>query len=379
MRIAAVEPLPVGRFLLVRVHTDEGVTGIGEAGAWGLYDAAAAMIRTIGVHLVGEDPFRIEHHWQYARRQSHYRGSALMAAISAIDIALWDLKGRALGLPIWQLLSGGVRHMARAYRHVMAGTKKALVAGVREAKDAGYTAVGHLTPFLDEAREAPFMATHAGRIAEAAETVSAYREAAGRDVDLCIELHRRMSVPESLVLLRELEACRPMFVEDPIRPDNLDAMAALAAASPVPIATGERLTSPEEFAMLLDRGACHYLRPSPGLVGGITGAMKVAALAEAKGLPIVPHNPFGPVMTAACVQIAASAPNVAIVEYSGKEHNGPRRSIVAEPIAVRDGFLVVPDGPGLGVELVQDPAAAWPPEPRAFVTRLHVDGSVVDQ
>lgn len=369
----------IGRFLLVRVTTDGGVTGIGEAGCWGAYEAVEAMLHKLADYYVGQDPMRIEHHWQYVRRQSHYRGSVVMAALSAMDIALWDIRGRALDQPVWRLLSGGVRHRIRVYRHVMSPTKAGLEDGVRECRGAGYTAVGHLTPFLDSDRDKPFAGTSTAVLDDAVATIATYRNVAGPQMDLCIELHRRLSVPDAIRFAREIETFRPMFIEDPIRPDNMDAMAEVAARSPVPVATGERMTSPEEFAMLIERRACHYLRPSPGLCGGITGTMKIAALAEANGLQIVPHNPFSPVMTAVCAQISASVANLALQEYSGREDTGPRRDMVKAPLKVEGGYLEVPEGAGLGIELVDDPAAVWPFEPRRFVTRLHVDGSVVDQ
>jgi galactonate dehydratase len=363
---------------MLRVHTDAGMCGIGEAGVWGAYEAVEGMILKIAQHLVGQDPQRIEHHWHYIRRQSHYRGSVLMGALSAIDIALWDIKGRLTGLPVWQLVSGRVRDRVRVYTHVMAPTKEALIDGVGRAVEAGYTAVGHLTPFLDDPREHPSDHTPTRRLDEAVRTVARYREAAGATTDLCLELHRRLSPPEALALARALEPFRPMFLEDPVRPDNFDATADITARSPVPIATGERLTSPEEFAMLLDRRGCHYLRPSPGLCGGITGTLKIAALAEAHGLPIVPHNPFGPVMTAACAQIAAAVPGVALLEHTGREAGGPAERLVDRVLPIEAGYLAIPEAPGLGIDLVADPADAWPVEPRPFVTRLHEDGSVVD-
>ena len=379
LRVTAVEPLFVGRFLLVRVRTDAGITGIGEAGAWGFYEASAAAIRKIADYLVGQDPLRIEHHWQYVSRFSHYRGAVIMSAISAIDIALWDILGKALDAPIHQLLGGHVRTRARVYTHVMSPTKAALIEGVRRARRDGFTAVGHLTPFLDEPREAPFFQTHAGKIADAVRTVAAYREAAGEEVDLCIELHRRLSPAEALVLARALEPYRPMFLEDPVTPDNFDTMAEVAAKSPLPIATGERLHNLQEFEMLLKRGGCHYIRPSVGLAGGITGVRKIAALAEAHNVGVVPHNPFSPVLTAASLQIAAACPNFVIQELPNGEEEGPKRAIVREPLRCEGGFLTLPGGPGLGIELVDDPAAAWPPVPRPIRTRLNRDGAVVDQ
>lgn len=379
LRITSIEPLFVGRFLLVRVRTDAGLTGIGEAGAWGFYEASASAIRKIADYLVGQDPLRIEHHWQYVSRFSHYRGAVIMSAISAIDIALWDILGKYLGVPIHQLLGGKVRDRARVYTHVMRPTKEELIDGVRKAREDGFTAVGHLTPFLDEPRETPFFQTHSGKVDDAVRTVEAYRKAAGDEMDLCIELHRRLSPAEALVLARALEPMRPMFLEDPVTPDNLDTMAEVAAHSPLPIATGERLHNVQEFEMLLKRRACHYIRPSIGLAGGISHVRKICALAEAHNVGVVPHNPFSPVLTAASLHIAATCPNFVIQEYPPGESEGPKRDIVRAPLQLEDGFLVIPDGPGLGIELVDDPEAAWPQVVRPIRTRLNRDGGVVDQ
>ncbi|MBR97193.1 MAG: galactonate dehydratase [Dehalococcoidia bacterium] len=379
MKITKVESLPVDRFLFVRIHTDEGVVGYGESGAWGFLEPSASAIDKFGRYLIGQNPLTIEHHWQYMYRFSHFRGAAIMGALSAIDIALWDIMGKYFGVPVHQLLGGKTRERARVYYHVFGSTKEELVHGVREAKEEGFTAVGHLTPFLDEDREVPYFKTHASKIRDAIDTVGMYRDAVGDSVDLCIEIHRRLTPAEAVVLARGIEDFHPYFYEDPILPENFDAMGLVANNISVPIATGERLHSIHEFQMLLSRGAVQYVRPDVCLAGGITHTKKIAAIAEANYVEVVPHNPLGPVSTAACLQIAASIPNFAIQEYPLGELEPPKSEIVNKPLELEEGFLVIPDAPGIGIEIVEGAEEMFPARKREVNTRLHKDGSVFDQ
>ena len=380
MKITAVEVVPVDRYLFTRVHTDVGITGFGESGAWGFLEASAAAMEKFGRYLVGKDPLRIEHHWQNMYRTSHFRGAAIMGALSALDIALWDIAGKHFGVPVYQLMGGKVRDKARVYCHVYGDTRDKLVQGVRDAREAGFTAVGHLTPFLDEAKGVPFFKTHAEKMGDAIEAVAAYREAAGTGVDLCIEIHRQLTPTESITLARGIEKFHPLFYEDPILPDNFDAMALVAQNVSIPIATGERIHTIHEFAMLLARGAVQYIRPDVCLAGGLTHSKKIAAVAEAHYVGVVPHNPLSPISTAACLQLAASIPNFTIQEYPIGELEPPKSEIVKKPLEQKDGFLMIPDGPGIGVELADDAETRFPPIAYGEIgARLNVDGSVMDQ
>ena len=379
MKITKVEALSVDRFLFVKVHTDAGITGIGESGSWGFLEASKAAIEKFGRYLVGEDPLRIEHHWQYMYRFAHFRGAAIMGALSAIDIALWDIAGKHFDVPAYQLMGGAVRDKARVYYHVLGDTREKLVEGVKAAREDGFTAVGHLTPFLDEDRSIPYFKTHVDKIEDAIDAVRQYREAAGDKVDICVEIHRQLTPAEAIVLAKGIEQYHPMFYEDPTLPDNLDAMALIASKISIPIATGERIHSIHEFQMLLQRNAVQYVRPDVCMAGGLTHSKKIAALAESQYVGVIPHNPLGPVSTAACLQLAACIPNFAIQEYPLGEHEPPKSEIVKTPLQVEDGFLLIPDGPGIGIELADDALERFPETPREVETRLHVDGSVVDQ
>jgi galactonate dehydratase len=379
MKITAIETIPVDRYLFVQVHTDAGITGLGESGTWGYLEASAAVVETFKRYLIGQDPLRIEHHWQYLYRWSHFRGAAIMGALSAIDIALWDIAGKHFGCPAYQLLGGKTRDKARVYYHVFGQTREELVQGCIDAKAQGFTAVGHLTPFTDDPRETPYFKTHAQKMGDAIETVRQYREAVGDEVDLCIEIHRQLTPAEAVVLARGIEPYHPYFYEDPTLPDNFDDMALIAQHISIPIATGERIHTIFEFEMLLARGAVQYVRPDVCMCGGLTGAKKIAALAEARHVGVVPHNPLGPVSTAACIQLAACIPNFALQEYPLGEDRAPKNEMVKMTVQREGGYLIIPETPGIGIELAEDAAERHPYRPRQVLTRLHADGSVVDQ
>jgi L-alanine-DL-glutamate epimerase and related enzymes of enolase superfamily len=320
-----------------------------------------------------------------------------MGALSAIDIALWDIAGKHFNAPVYQLLGGKCRDKARVYYHVGGKTTKELVANCIDAKKKGFTAIGHLTPFLDEPRSTPWFETHVQHVERAIDRVRQYREAVGDEVDLCIEIHRQMKPADAVVLARGIEKYHPYFFEDPTTPDNFDAMAAIADKIHIPIATGERFHTPQEFELLLRRNAVAYVRPDVCMCGGITGAKKIAALAEANEVMVVPHNPLSPVSTAACTQIAACIPNFAMQEFPGDdrgaaterfvdgkvgdEHNAKfqQGKVVKETIKCENGFLIIPDKPGIGVELAEGVAEEYPYDRRPIETRLHADGSVIDQ
>ena len=214
---------------------------------------------------------------------------------------------------------------------------------------------------------------------DAIDTVAAYREAVGDDVDLCIEIHRRLEPAEAIVLGRGIEPYRPFFFEDPIRPDNFDAMAEVAQKINIPIATGERIHTIFEFQMLLSRNAVQYVRPDVCMCGGISHAKKIAALAEAHHVGVVPHNPLSPVSTAACIQLAACIPNFALQEFPKGEDRPPKSEIVQQTLTVEDGYIIIPDAPGIGIELTEDAMERFPFRGQDRVTRLNADGSVMDQ
>ncbi len=386
MRIESVTPIFVDRYLFVEIKTDTGIVGLGESGAWAFQEGTAATVTRFAEYLVGQDPLKIEHHWQYLYRWTHFRGSVIMGALSAIDIALWDIAGKHFDAPVHALLGGKVRDRARVYYHVFGETTDELCTGIADARKQGYTAVGHLTPFVDAPRNDTYFETHVRKIETAAAAVARYREVAGSDVDLCIEIHRRLAPFEAVQLGLAIQAYSPLFLEDPVLPDNLDEMSYVASKINIPIATGERYTSHWEFQMLLARRGAQMVRPDVCLVGGITGARKIAALAEASHVGVVPHNPLSPVSTAACLQIAATAPNFVLQELpnntwgsAGDPRPDPVTLVSGAAVHDGDGFVPISDEPGIGVALRPDAVDRYPYRKREIVTRLHVDGSVVDQ
>lgn len=387
MKITRIESIHAGQFLFVRIHTDAGIHGVGEGGVWGHIEAAKVAVDKFATYLVGKDPFPIEHHWNVMHRFAYFQGHAINAAISAIDIALWDIKGKALGVPVFELLGGKMRDSVRVYGHVYEKNIDRVIAELKRKKELGYTAVGHINPFLDEGEDQVYFKSHIAKMRDAIENVRRMREAAGEDMDLCIEIHRRLTPAEAIVLAEGIEQYHPMFIEDPMRFEDADAMARIADKIRIPIATGERFSTIYEFQALLTRKAVEYVRVDVALCGGITGAKKVAAIAEAHNVMVVPHNPLSPVGLAACLQIDASIPNFAIQEYStGFEANSMVSSErhlgydivdeVPEPVA---GFVKIPDRPGIGVDLVADPVAVRPAHSKPVSMRMHRDGSPVDQ
>lgn len=386
MRIERVEPIFVDQFLFVVITTDCGLAGVGESGAWAFHDATAAAIATFAEYLIGKDPLRIEHHWQYMYRCSHFRGSVIMGALSAIDIALWDIAGKHYGAPVHDLWGGKLRTKARAYACLYGDTKERLFEDLKAAKEHGFTAVGHLIPFLDAPRDMPYFEAHARRLTDAIEVVRSCREIAGRDMDLCIELHRRLAPREAVQFARASEPYHPLFLEDPVTPDNFDEMGHVAEKIAIPIATGERMTSLWEFQMLASRHAAQIFRPDICMCGGISGARKISALAEASHIGVAPHNPLSAVSTAACLQIAAISPTFVIQELPGhlwrdSSVENPAVGMLQDGATSLDemGFLLIGDAPGIGVTLRPDAAERFPRRRRTIKTRLHIDGSVVDQ
>lgn len=385
MKIAKVEAIRADRYCYARVTTDNGLTGIGESGAFGALEASAAQIENFATFLVGKDPLQIEHLWQAMFRGFFFRGSAVMGAISAIDVALWDIAGKYYGVPIYKLLGGKCRDKVRVYAHVFAKNDQELVANCKKRKEQGFTAVGHLSPFLDEPATMPYEKTHVENMDESIRRVHLMREAVGDNVDLCIELHRRSLPAEATVLIHEIEDVHPLFVEDPIPPGNNEAMAGVVAKSNIPVATGERLHTIFEFQDLLDKKATDYVRVSLSTVGGITGARKIACLAETKMCPIVPHNPLSPVCTAAEMQFCMSIDNLLICEYP--DPDGPlmgdqshtKAELVTNHFKAEDGYVTVPDTPGLGLDLVPDVAEKFPSVVFPVLCRLNGDGSIRDQ
>lgn len=381
MKITDVKLVFAKHYLFVQIYTDEGIVGLGEGGNWGYLGATAAAVEKFIPYLIGRDPFRIEDFNQNFYRSVYFRGSVIMSAISALDIALWDIKGKKLGVPVYELLGGRVRDKIRVYASPMskAMDPESLTKSYQELKDQGFTAakifVNGPIRSTNDGRDEFF----SGRVEDELEKVRICREAVGNDFDFILEVHRGMTVPEAVAFGREVEKYRPMVLEDPITPDNMDSMAEVASKVNVPIATGERFIDLKEFEMLLARRAAQYIRPDVCAVGGITTSKKICAVAEAHDVLVIPHNPLGPVSTAACLQICACIPNLGIQELPGFCLNGAEDAMVKEPLRFENGCMVIPDAPGIGVELAENAAELYPAKERGSnEAKRAFDGSVKD-
>ncbi|MCH8061329.1 MAG: galactonate dehydratase [Chloroflexi bacterium] len=378
MKIESVETiLAEDKWLLVKVTTDDGIVGIGEAGLHGVPEAAEAAVNTFARYLVGKDPLRIEHHFQYLYRFSHFRGAAIMGALSAIDIALWDISGKHFEAPVYVLMGGKVRDKARVYMHVNGDTVEDLYANAKAAVDEGFTAL-RFTPFVENSQTQYYNQRYSAMIAEARQRVAAVREAGGNDIDVCVEIHRRLTIPEAIELGRAIEEFRPFFYEDPTTPDSNESMAEIARSINIPIATGERIHTIWEFRELLQLKAARYIRPDVCLAGGLTHCKKIAAVAESFSVGVIPHNPLTPISTAACVQLDACIPNFVLQEYTG-EDKPPKSLMVKKPLRLEKGYLIIPEEPGIGVEINDEFFATHQYTPRPLNTPLRDDGSVADR
>lgn len=381
MKITELKLRFVKHYLFVEIKTDAGIIGLGEAGNWGFLASTAEAINKFTPYLLGKDPFGTEDITQNLYRAVYFRGSVIMSAISAIDIALWDIKGKALGAPVYQLLGGKTRDKIRCYASVMKHSPDLgkTVEQYKKLQEMGFNAAKIFVNGPQKSTEQGFDEFYSGRVESELEKVRLVREAVGARFDLILETHRGMTPSEAIAFGSEVESFRPMVLEDPVTPDNLDTMAWVASKINVPIATGERFINIKEFEMLIRRNAAHYLRPDVCAVGGITAAKKIAAIAEASDVQLIPHNPLGPVSTAACLQICASIPNLGIQELPGFCINGAEDKMVKEPLRFAEGFMMVPEAPGIGVELSDDAEQLYPAKERGSIEAFrYFDGSVKD-
>lgn len=379
MKITRIETYPVwaGRrnFLFVVVDTDDGLYGVGESGLTGRELAVEGAVRHLEAQLVGADPFRTEHLWQLMYRGGFFPAQHVSsAALSAIDIALWDLKGKALGVPVYQLLGGLARDRVVCYPHNVGhrGEVDELVESCRETTGEGWRFVRFGVP--DDG--GVFEPTRAVR--ESVRQVRAVREAVGDDVEILIDAHTRLDLPDAVRLCRKLEPYRPYFVEDPLRSEHQDAYGSLRPHSPVPIAAGEQFGSKWDFRRLIENEWIDYARIDLCIAGGITEAKKIAAMCEAHHIRIATHNPLGPVSTAACLQLNLSCPNLGVQEQPQRPGTMLTDVVPGQP-EWREGYLLPPGRPGLGVEFDRDAARAHPFHMGDGLPQLRrADGSVTN-
>jgi galactonate dehydratase len=357
----------------VKVRTDEGLYGVGEAYSAGPDEATANVIHYFEEWLLGMDPMDIEGIWQKMYIGSRFPGgSVVYSALSGIDHALWDLKGRALNTPVYQLLGGKCRDRIRVYQNPGGATpEETLENALRLKEQYGFTAF-KTSPLLPDAHVKPWPAV----LNEVERKMAILRDGLGDEIEIGLDPHARILEPSKAVELCDVVApFRPMFVEEPLRPENVDAMAEVRAKSPVPIATGEMLYTKWEFRDLLKVRGADIIQPDICCCGGITEMKKIAALAEAEYVTVAPHNPMGPVATAVNAQFAATAPTFLILEYH-VDTESPRKDLVQEPYRMVDGYLELPDKPGIGIELNEEYYRAHPYKPWKRGMPLKPDGSM---
>ena len=368
------------RWLFLKIETDDGIAGWGEPAVEGRAATVAAAVGELSDYLVGKDPRRIEDHWQVMRRGAFYRGGpVLMSAIAGIDQALWDIKGKWHGTSVADLTGGTVRDRIRVYSWI-GGDRPADVAVAAKAAVAnGFTAMK-----MNGTAELQIVDTWS-KVTAAVESIAAARSAAGPGAGIAVDFHGRVHKPMAKVLLKELEQFKLMFIEEPVRPEELDGFWPQLAATPTPIALGERLYSRWDFKAVLASGAVDIVQPDPCHAGGISETRRIAAMAEAYDIAVALHCPLGPIALAACLQLDAASYNAFIQEQSLGIHYNAGNDLLdylSNPQVFRfdDGYVTIPSGPGLGIEVNEDyvtERAAQGHRWRNPVWR-HADGSVAE-
>lgn len=353
------------RWLFLKVHTNAGIVGLGEPLTEGRATTCAEAVNEIAPYLVGKDPRAVAHHWQAIYRHAFYRGGPILtSALSGIDMALWDIKGKALGVPVYELLGGPTRNRVRVYAHARTPEQ------MREKQAQGFTA---FKTGPAKRRPSRYVETPA-EVRYAAEKFAELRQAMGEDVDIGIDFHGAISPATAKLLIKALEPYSPMFIEEPCQAQNHDVMAEIARGTHLPIATGERVFTKWGFREVLEKQAAAILQPDLCHAGGITECRIIAGMAEAYYAAIAPHNPLGPISLAAGVQLAAAIPN-----FLCQEQVSLGEGYLKQPFTVSDGYLDLPQAPGLGIELDENQMADkighdW----RNPETYDADDGSVVD-
>jgi galactonate dehydratase len=376
---------PDRNYTFVKVYTDEGLTGLGEAGVNGKELAVKGLIDTYTPILRGMDPSRIEHIWQTLWRGQFFRGGHVhAAAVAAIDIALWDLRGKALGVPVYDLLGGRTRDHVRCYCHVQPpedpgadgqASIDAMVRYAREQVAAGWQFVrfGAGDGSFPEHRGS-YEQPRALRWTVAA--FSALRAALGPEVEICVDFHQRTTPAYAIQLARALEPMRPFFIEDPVRAENPAEFGYLRQHISAPIATGEQIPSKWDWRELIERDLMDYCRVDLCICGGLTEARKVAGWCETHYIEQAPHNPLGPVSTAACLHFDLSTPLFAVQELTWRP--SVLADVVRTDMRLDGGNLSSGGSPGLGVELDEEAAGAYPFQLPGLHVLRRDDNSVSD-
>ena len=368
------------RWMLLKIETDEGLVGWGEPVIEGRARTVEAAVHELSELLVGQDPARINDHWQAMYRGGFYRGGPiLMSAIAGIDQALWDIKGKALGVPVYELLGGRVRDRMKTYCWVGGDRPADIIDAIHGVRAAGFDTVK-----MNGSEEFGLLATHA----EVDRTIAKFAEiraAFGSDINFGIDFHGRVALPMAKVLLRELEPLRPLFVEEPVLAEQSEHYARLADATSIPLAAGERMYSRFDFKRVLAAGGLAILQPDLSHAGGITECHKIAAMAEAHDVALAPHCPLGPVALAACLQVDWVAHNAVLQEQSAGIHYNQGAELLdyvtnRADFHIDGGYIAPSKLPGLGVEIDEERVVEASRNVQDWHNPLwrHADGSVAE-
>ncbi len=355
MKIISLELFKVPpRWLFLKVSTDEGIVGWGEPIVEGRAETVRTAVEEMSGYLIGKDPFRIEDHFQVLYRGGFYRGGpVLTSALSGIEQALWDIKGRALGVPVYELLGGAARERMRVYNWIGGDRPADAAESAKAQKAAGFTAVK-----MNATEELDYLDSPA-KIDAAVARLVAVREAGGPNLGIGIDFHGRVHKSMAKTLARELDPYRPMFIEEPVLPGNEEALREVARHTTTPIALGERLYTRWDFKRVLVGGYVDVVQPDLSHAGGILETRKIAAMAEAFDVAVAPHCPLGPIALAASLQLDACTPNAIIQEQSLGIHYNRESDLLdylvnEDVFAYQDGYVAIPVDPGLGIEVDEE-------------------------
>jgi galactonate dehydratase len=368
------------RWLFLKIETDEGLTGWGEPVIEGKAATVKAAVHELMEALIGKDPMNIEDHWNTMYRGGFYRGGPiLMSALAGIDQALWDIKGKFFNAPIYQLLGGKCREKMRVYSWIGGDRPSDIGNLAKQARDNGFTAVK-----MNATDEMQYIDSYK-KIDRVLERVGALRDAVGMDLDVGIDFHGRLHKPMAKVLAKQLEPFRPMFIEEPVLPENNEALKEIAQHTTIPIATGERMYSRWDFKKLFEDGIVDIIQPDLSHAGGITECKKILSMAEAYDVAAAPHCPLGPIALAACLQVDATCHNVFIQEQSLGIHYNKGNDILdyLQDKSVFDydkGYVNLPTAPGLGITINEEHVKKMAKEGHNWKNPLwrHTDGSVAE-
>ena len=377
MKITSIEPLVVDigsrNWLFVVVETDEGPSGVGEGSLPAHPRAVAAAVEEYREYLVGEDPARIQHLWQLMYRQPFFRsGAVVLSAISAVEQALWDIKGKVAGLPVYELLGGRCHDRVKLYANGPSGeTLEEFADSARSLVERGFTALktSIVEPVLPVQGDAVFR-----RAAERAESL---RDAVGPDVEIGWDAHGRYTPAMAIKLARALEPYNIWFLEEPALPENVKGLAQVARATSIPIATGERLFTKWSFREVLELGAAALLQPDLSHCGGVLEARAIASMAEVYYCGFAPHNPLGPVNTVVSAHVGVASPNFVALEICLYPEEWTRE-LLTEPLELADGYLELSDEPGWGIELDVELCRGHPYNPYKLPILRHPSGAIAD-